>query len=94
MYMVYWTVVDGDGYEAKSRLFDTELLDEPMKFVNELREKQYADGSIKFVVMSSENPNMVGKMGASAPDASYNWTKRRGGSNHPSRGDLSHYKDH
>jgi hypothetical protein len=39
-------------------------------------EKIRAKG-FKYVTMGHENPNMVGKQGVAAPDANYDWPKRR-----------------
>ena len=94
MHMVYWTVVHEDGLETKTQVFTEDDLSAPLKFMEGLRKEQYETGNVRFIVMSSENPNSVGKAGASAAGPDYDWTKRRGGSNRPSRGDLSHYKDH
>jgi hypothetical protein len=35
------------------------------------------NAGFKFVTMAHDNPNMVGKQGAAAPDANYDWPKRR-----------------
>lgn len=94
MHIVYWTVTHEDGPESKSKPFTDEDLSAPLKFMEELRQEQYETGNIRFIVMASENPNNVGKPGVAAAGPDYDWTKRRGGSNRPSKDDLSHYKDH
>lgn len=94
MYIVYWSEVHEDGLEAKSRPFLDEDLSPPLDFMAELRARQYSDGSVRFVVMSSENPNQVGKAGATAAGPDYDWSKQHRAGAKPSRGDLSHTKDH
>ena len=64
MHIVYWTVVHADGLETKSQVFTEENLSEPLKFMEGLRKEQYETGNVRFIVMSSENPNSVGKAGA------------------------------
>lgn len=94
MYMIYWTEVREDGWEAMSKLFETELLEEPLKFQAALRREGEETGKIRFVTMVSENPNSVGKAGATAAGPDYDWSKQHRAGSKPSRGDLSHYKDH
>jgi hypothetical protein len=94
MFMIYWSEVHEDGLEAKSRVFDTVLLAEPLEFQAALRREGEETGKIRFVTMVSENPNSVGKAGATSAGADYDWSKQHRAGAKPSRGDLSHCKDH
>lgn len=79
MFMVYWMVVDEDGILVpRAKEFNATSMVDSMTFMEELRKIQRADNSIRFVCMSSENPNSVGKPGVDVTDSSYSWTKRRG----------------
>lgn len=78
MFMVYWTEVQQDGsWEPNAKYFDTDLLAPVMPFMEELRKRQRADGTVRHVSMSSENVNSVGMPGVDVPKPDYNWTKRR-----------------
>jgi hypothetical protein len=70
MFRVYYTVAE-TGIESVD--FSADKLSNALAFMNNLRN----DPDVSFVVMASENPNSVGKPGAAAAGADYNWTKRR-----------------
>ena len=73
MFMIYWTE---DG-QPSSKQFESEEMSEALKFSQDLRNRQYTDGSVSFVSMSSENPNCVGKQGVDVTGPDYDWKKRR-----------------
>jgi hypothetical protein len=77
MYMVYWSQNVTGTVEAQSESFGQNEMSAALKFMEDLRKRQHAGEGIAFVTMSSENPNCVGKMGASDVEPGYNWTKRR-----------------
>lgn len=70
MFMVYWTEW---GDNPRAREFASDQMSEALQFMESLRKAP----AVSFVVMASENPNSVGKPGAAAAGADYNWTKRR-----------------
>jgi hypothetical protein len=63
MYCVY-------GYGTPARLHED--LTDALNDCEALRK-----AGVAFVTMAHENPNMVGKQGVAAPDANYDWPKRR-----------------
>lgn len=71
--MIYWT----ENGQPNSKQFESEKMSEALKFSQELRTRQYADGSVSFVSMASENPNCVGKQGIDVTGPDYDWKKRR-----------------
>lgn len=71
--MIYWT----ENGQPSSKQFESEKMSEALKFSQELRTRQYADGSVSFVSMASENPNCVGKQGVDVTGPDYDWKKRR-----------------
>lgn len=77
MYMVYWTVVDGEASEAHARAFDTSEMVPAMQFMEELRKRQRAGDGVRFITMCSEHPDVVGHPGVDVTGADYNWKKRR-----------------
>ncbi len=77
MFMVYWTIVDGDIGTPHARSFAATDMVPAMALMEELRTRQRAGEGVRFVTMSSENPDSVGHPGVQAPDPDYNWTKRR-----------------
>lgn len=77
MYMVYWSQNVTGTVEAKSESFESNEMGDALKFMEDLRKRQHSGEGIAFVTMASENPNCVGKMGATDVEAGYNWTKRR-----------------
>ena len=73
MYMIYWT----EESVPKSQLFDSDKMMESLKFSEALRQRKYAGENIGFIVMSSENPDCVGKQGFDVTGPDYDWKKRR-----------------
>lgn len=73
MFMVYWMEVNphGDAIPVNMEFKDVEL-SLAIKFMENLRKN-----SLHHVVMSSENPNSVGKPGVAETDSTYDWKKRR-----------------
>jgi len=64
MYCVYW--IDDEAPRAK--MFDSSEMKTALEWTETIR---------KFIVMSHENPDMVGKQGVAEPDENYDWKKRR-----------------
>lgn len=79
MFVVYWLEAGEGGSDAFFEPFAENEMSAALRFMEELRVAQ-REGTrpVAFVTMCSENPNSVGKPGASDPGADYNWTKRRG----------------
>ncbi|QYF91765.1 hypothetical protein KY495_13255 [Massilia sp. PAMC28688] len=77
MFMVYWTVVEGDvGTPHATPFAATDML-AAMALMEQLRVRQRAGEGVRFVTMSSENPDSVGHPGVEAAGPGYSWTKRR-----------------
>lgn len=77
-FMVYWTEVQEDGsLVPRSKVFDLESMSDSLDYMSTLRIDQITHGNIRFICMSSENPNSVGKPGVATVGPDYNWTKRR-----------------
>ena len=76
MFMVYWCEVDENGYTPQSQHFDNDMT-AALALTEILRKRQAAGEGVGFVTLASENPNSVGKMGASDVTPDYSWTKRR-----------------
>ncbi|MBC7455578.1 MAG: hypothetical protein H7335_18180 [Massilia sp.] len=77
MFMVYWTVVEGNANTPHAQLFDSADMLPAMALMEQLRARQRSGEGIKFVTMSSENPESVGNPGVDTTGPAYNWTKRR-----------------
>lgn len=77
MYMVYWTLVEQQRSMPHAKAFEPSQLREAMQFMEELRTRQRAGEGIRFVVMSSENPDSVGPSGVAETGPDYAWKKRR-----------------
>jgi hypothetical protein len=77
MYMVYWTAVNNGVKTPHQKEFNSGDMTSALKFMEDLRTQQRAGEGIRFVTMSSENPNSVGHPGVADPDPSYAWKKRR-----------------
>lgn len=74
MYIVYWSNTDVDGsLKPYSKQFLAADMSGAMEWMTELRKEE----TIHCVVMSSENPNSVGKAGAADVNPGYDWKKRR-----------------
>jgi hypothetical protein len=78
MYMVYWTQVEPDGRQVPDcRLFESMDMVAAMAFMEALRARQRAGEGLRFITMSSENPDSVGPQGVDVTGPGYGWTKRR-----------------
>jgi hypothetical protein len=77
MYMVYWTVVENDESTARAEPFGSHDMAGAMRLMEELRARQRAGEAIRFIALSSENPESVGPAGVAEPDPDYQWKKRR-----------------
>ena len=78
MYMVYWTQVEPDGRQVpQARLFESIDMIAAMGCMEELRQRQHAGEGVRFITMSSENPDAVGPQGVDVTGPAYGWTKRR-----------------
>lgn len=69
MFRIYWM----EGNLPKTELFDTAKMSEALKFSESLRK----DPANSFIVMSSQHPDCVGKMGVDVTGPDYDWKKRR-----------------
>lgn len=74
MFMVYWTVDEAtphaQGFAASEMLA-------AMALMEQLRTRQRAGEGVRFITMSSENPDSVGHPGVDVVGPGYKWTKRR-----------------
>lgn len=77
MYMVYWTVVDGDKHTPHQQAYDTSEMLEAMRFMEGLRGRQRAGENLRFITMASEHPDSIGHPGVDVTGPGYNWKKRR-----------------
>jgi hypothetical protein len=77
MYMVYWTVVDGEIFTPHEQAYDTSEMLEAMQFIEQLRTRQRAGEALRFITMASEHPDSVGHAGVDVTGPGYNWKKRR-----------------
>lgn len=71
MNRVYWS--ENQNANAK----DYEDLSLALAFTESLRKRQYDGEDVGFIVISTENPNCVGKRGVDVTDSTYDWKKRR-----------------
>ena len=77
MYMVYWTMNDGDGRAPHAQPFATTEMVEAMRFMEDLRRRQREGEGVRFVTMCSEHPDVVGHPGVDVTGPGYDWKKRR-----------------
>jgi hypothetical protein len=77
MYMVYWTIVDGDIFTPHEKAYETSEMLEAMQLMEQLRTRQRAGEGVRFITMASEHPDSVGHPGVDVTDPGYNWKKRR-----------------
>jgi hypothetical protein len=77
MYMVYWTTIENEASVAHAEPFDTSEMVAAMKYMEELRTRQRAGESVRFITMCSEHPDVVGHPGVDVTGPDYNWKKRR-----------------
>jgi hypothetical protein len=77
MYMVYWTTIENEASVAHAEVFDTSEMVAAMKYMEELRARQRAGESVRFITMCSEHPDVVGHPGVDVTGPDYNWKKRR-----------------
>jgi hypothetical protein len=77
MYMVYWTVVENGESAVRAEPFGSHDMADAMRLMEALRTRQRAGEAIRFIALSSENPDSVGPAGVAEPGADYQWKKRR-----------------
>ncbi|RJG07654.1 hypothetical protein D3870_18105 [Noviherbaspirillum cavernae] len=77
MYMVYWTMAEGDAKTPHAREFDSADMSGAMAFMETLRARQRTGESVCFITMASENPHAVGHPGVAEAGPDYAWKKRR-----------------
>ena len=77
MFMVYWSVMDGPEAMPQSQLFGSDAMLAAMALMEQLRTRQRAGEGLRFITMSSENPDSVGHPGVDVVGPGYKWTKRR-----------------
>lgn len=77
MYMVYWTVIDDHAKTPHAKEFDSRDMSSALSFMEMLRAKQRAGEGVRFITMSSENPDSVGHPGVADAGPDYSWKKRR-----------------
>lgn len=77
MFMVYWSVVEGETWRPHATAFPATDMLAAMALMEDLRVRQRAGEGVRFVTMSSENPDSVGHPGVDVTGPGYNWTKRR-----------------
>lgn len=77
MFMVYWTIVEGGAATPHAHSFASTDMLAGMALMEQLRTRQRAGEGVRFVTMSSENPDSVGHPGVDVVGPGYRWTKRR-----------------
>jgi hypothetical protein len=77
MFMVYWSVTEGATASPHARQFASAEMLAAMALMEQLRTRQRAGEGVRFVTMSSENPDSVGHPGVDVVGPGYKWTKRR-----------------
>ena len=63
MFMVYWTIIEGDAATPHSQAFASTDMLAAMALMEQLRTRQRAGEGLRFITMSSENPDSVGHPG-------------------------------
>jgi hypothetical protein len=77
MFMVYWSVIEGDSGIPHATSFPATDMLGAMALMEQLRVRQRAGEGVRFVTMASENPDSIGHPGVDVTGPGYNWTKRR-----------------
>ena len=77
MFMVYWSVVAADMPTPHAQSFSDADMAGAMALIEQLRVRQRGGEAIRFVTMSSENPDAIGNPGVDTTGPGYRWTKRR-----------------
>ncbi len=77
MFMVYWTLMEGETATPHAQSFASTDMLPAMALMEQLRTRQRAGEGVRFVTMSSENPDSVGHPGVDVVGPGYKWTKRR-----------------
>lgn len=77
MYMVYWSIEEAGRLVPQAHQFASSDMGAAMHFMEQLRIRQRAGETIRFITMCSENPHAVGPAGVADPAPDYNWKKRR-----------------
>jgi hypothetical protein len=77
MYMVYWTIVEGDAFTPHTRQFATDAMVDAMRYMEDLRRRQREGEGVRFITMCSEHPDVVGHPGVDVVGPDYDWNKRR-----------------
>jgi hypothetical protein len=77
MYMVYWTIEEGESHTPHAQPFATTAMVDAMRFMEDLRRRQREGEGVRFVTMCSEHPDLVGHPGVDVTGPDYNWKKRR-----------------
>lgn len=77
MFMVYWTIVEGESATPHAQSFAATDMLPAMALMEKLRTRQRAGEGLRFITMSSENPDSVGHPGVDVVGPGYKWTKRR-----------------
>ncbi|MES2900001.1 MAG: hypothetical protein V4723_09745 [Pseudomonadota bacterium] len=77
MFMVYWTTFDGSAPSPHAQAFEADAMVQALALMEALRARQRAGEPVRFVTMSSENPDVIGNPGVDVTGPGYRWTKRR-----------------
>ena len=77
MFMVYWSIIDAHAAVPHAQSFPATDMLAAMALMEQLRTRQRAGEGIRFITMSSENPDSVGNPGVDVVGPGYKWTKRR-----------------
>lgn len=78
-FMVYWVDITGEGFIPVHAHFDMDEMNDALALMEDLRKNP----ACAYVGMVSQNPDQVGKAGASTklPD-DYSWSKQYRGDQH------------
>jgi hypothetical protein len=77
MFMVYWTVMQGEQSTPHAKLFHSTAMGEALTFMEGLRKRRREGEDLQFITMASENPDHVGQLGVDVTGPDYHWKKRR-----------------
>lgn len=77
MFMIYWSELVSDEMQPHCQPFGNDEMTQALKFSEALRTRKYTGEPLFFIVMSSENPDCVGKQGFDVTGPDYDWKKRR-----------------
>ncbi len=77
MFMVYWSTYENSTAMPHGQSFGADDMGQALALMEQLRTRQRAGEALRFITMSSENPDVIGNPGVDVTGPGYRWTKRR-----------------